>query len=188
MAQNREAPAYQEYPATILAQINFRKMSLQDRGLFCTMRFECWVNMKLPASPEVLAKILGVPFQQVHESLPAVMPYFKVVDDLLICPELEDYRTHLAERRIKQSEGGKLGSAKTNRDRKCNSQNGTHNDSSSSQVTRRGNHEPLDKSKAKNQSQNQSTAGGGIRDKFVDDYEAAENCSPDEYLKASKGR
>lgn len=123
MAQNRDAPAYQEYAASILAQIAFRTMTLQDRGLFCTMRFECWVNIRLPAKEELLAKILGISLQEVTESLPAVMPFFVKIDGYLICPELEDYRAHLAERKLKQSEGGKLGSEKTNKDRKVKANN-----------------------------------------------------------------
>ncbi|MDD2775937.1 MAG: hypothetical protein PHU06_08275 [Gallionella sp.] len=38
MTQNREPPAYQEYAATMLANKNFRLMSLEERGLFFTMR------------------------------------------------------------------------------------------------------------------------------------------------------
>lgn len=56
MSQNRDAPAYQEYAATILAQLSFRTMTLQERGLLYTMRLECWVNMRLPQNtPKVPA-------------------------------------------------------------------------------------------------------------------------------------
>ena len=48
--QNRKPPAYQEYAATILAQLPFRAMNLQDRGLLFTMRLECWVNTRLPSN------------------------------------------------------------------------------------------------------------------------------------------
>ncbi len=57
MSQNRKAPAYQEYAATIMAQLSFRTMSLQDRGLLYTMRLECWVNMRLPNNHNDLAKV-----------------------------------------------------------------------------------------------------------------------------------
>lgn len=114
MSQNRRPPAYQEYPAEILARLPFRVMSLQDRGLFCTMRFECWVNSQLPKHPDLLAKVLGLPADQVSTSLPAVMPFFEIAGDSIICPELENYRKHLEDRNQKLSDAGKKGAAKTN--------------------------------------------------------------------------
>ncbi len=101
MAQNRKAPAYQEYAATILAQLSFRTMSLQDRGLLYTMRLECWVNMCLPNNHIELAKVLGVPAAEVMTSLPAVMPFFEIAGNFIISPELEDYRIHLENRKLK---------------------------------------------------------------------------------------
>lgn len=77
MSQNRDAPAYQEYAAAILAQLPFRTMSLQEKGLFITMRLECWVNKQIPKSPELIAKAFGLPVEEVADSLPAVMPFFK---------------------------------------------------------------------------------------------------------------
>ncbi len=103
MSQNRKAPAYQEYAANILAQLPFRTISLQDRGLLWTMRMECWVNKQLPNNPNVIAKALGLPVDEVVSSLPAVMPFFKIEGDFIICPELEDYRVHINERKQKQS-------------------------------------------------------------------------------------
>jgi hypothetical protein len=41
MAQHREAPAFQEYPASIMARIEYRAMTLEGRGLFITLRYEC---------------------------------------------------------------------------------------------------------------------------------------------------
>ncbi|MBL0011274.1 MAG: hypothetical protein IPP22_10290 [Nitrosomonas sp.] len=117
MSQNRKAPAYQEYAATIMAQLSFRTMSLQDRGLLYTMRLECWVNMRLPNNHNDLAKVLGVPAAEVMASLPAVIPFFEIVGDFIISPELEDYRIHLVERKLKQSQGGKRGSVITNNKR-----------------------------------------------------------------------
>lgn len=115
MAQNRDAPAYQEYAAAMLAQIPFRTMKPQDRGLLFTMRLECWVNVRLPNNRIALATVLGMPVNEVAESLPAVMPFFEVVDGFIVSPELDNYRAHLADRKNKQSKGGKLGSAITNR-------------------------------------------------------------------------
>ena len=155
MSQNRKAPAYQEYAANILAQLPFRTISLQDRGLLWTMRMECWVNKQLPNNPDVIAKMLGLPFNEVVSSLPAIMSFFKIEGDFIICPELEDYRIHLNARKIKQSKGGKIGSAITNKKRNKSiktedneqSSNSTTNSSSdlqvSRQVPRRGSDESL---------------------------------------------
>jgi len=38
MSQNRDAPAYEGYAATIMAQLPFRTMTLQDHG----HRPSCW--------------------------------------------------------------------------------------------------------------------------------------------------
>lgn len=114
MAQNRPPPAYMEYAAAMLANVQYRTMSLEERGLLDTMRRECWVNRSLPNSPAVLARVLGLDTQQIEDALPCVMPFFQVTDSKIICPELEDYRAHLTAIREKQSEGGKRGAGITN--------------------------------------------------------------------------
>ena len=45
-------------------------------------------------------------------SLPAVMSFFKLKGDFIICLELEDYRVHIDERKRKQSQGGINSSSK----------------------------------------------------------------------------
>ena len=170
--QNREAPAYQEYAATILARLEFRQMTQVERGLFVTMRFECWVNHKLPSRPTSLAKILGLAEQDVAHALPAVMPFFEVQGDLIICPELEDYRQHLNERRQKQSAGGVKGATVTNTGRKRTSANeptGASNTTTNPQPTQRGNVESLVQQSPAKQSQTQSLKKG-IDDLWVAEY------------------
>lgn len=199
MAQNRKAPAYQEYAATILAQIPFRTMTLQDRGLLYTMRLECWVNMRLPNNHNDLAKVLGVPVAEVMTSLPAVMPFFAIDDDFIISHELEDYRKHLADRKLKQSQGGKNGSTITNSKRSCAakvrdedssstlSSNLPTNSTTTSQVPRQGEFESSVQSNTEKPSQTQFIKKAVINDLFVRDYEAAEQCTADDYAKASEG-
>ena len=75
------------------------------------------VNKQLPNDPVMLAKALGLPIDEVKASLPAVMHFFKIEGEFIICPELEDYRAHLDERKHKQSQGGKAGSTITNEKR-----------------------------------------------------------------------
>ncbi|ALQ51858.1 hypothetical protein [Nitrosomonas ureae] len=183
MSQNRKPPAYMEYAATVLAQIPFRSMSLQERGLFYTMRLECWVNKNLPSDPLTMSKILGLSADEVAISLPAVMKFFKIEGDFIICPELEDYRSHLEERKHKQSQGGKTGSAITNKKRKVakeianeeSSNNPSSTLSSNSQVPRRGSDESLVKSSTVKLSQVQSIKEKDSSvDSFIKDYEEYE--------------
>lgn len=190
MGQNRSAPAYQEYAAALLAQLPFRTMTLQDRGLLYTMRLECWVNVRLPQSQTDLAKVLGLPVAEVAKSLAAVMPYFQIVDGFVVSPELENYRAHLADRKSKQSKGGKIGSAITNRKRDHAAKHVTDEVSSTtpstSRLTRRGGRVSLVQSSTKKPSPKQSS--GSVVDPFVSEYEAAERCSADAYAQASGGR
>jgi len=181
--QNRKPPAYQEYAATILAELPFRKMSLEERGLFCTLRYECWVNIRMPSNHDELAKVLRLPVEEVDKLLDAVMPFFALQDGFIICPELEDYRTHLEDRRKKQSQGGKIGSAITNRNRHPKTKN---NDiTSNSRLPRQGSNESLVQSSTEKLSQTQPIKKEvvPIDDPWVKEYENYQN----EYEKASKG-
>lgn len=185
MSQNRDAPAYQEYAAALLARLPFRTMTLQDRGLLYTMRLECWVNVRLPNDHNSLAKVLGLPVNEVAESLAAVMPFFEVIGNFIISPELENYRAHLAERKIKQSQGGKLGSAITNRKRNNQAETNSEDVSSHSRVARRDTRVSLVQPTTKQPSQNQSSEKAV--DPFISEYEAAERVSAGDYAKASRG-
>ena len=191
MSQNRDAPAYQEYAATILAQLPFRTMSLQDRGLLYTMKLECWVNVRLPHNHSDLAKVLGLSIAEVAGALAAVMPFFEIVDGFIISPELENYRAHLADRKSKQSHGGKRGSAitngKRNRPAKAGDVDVTSTPSSTSRLPRRGGGESSVQSSTEKPSQNQPSERGVITDTFIAEYEAAESCTADAYARASGG-
>ena len=123
MTQNRKPPAYQEYAATILADRNFRLMTLAERGLFFSMRLECWQNNAVPAIENDLAKYLGSELSETQQAFTTrVKSFFTLNDGWFCCPELDDYRQHLDERKTKQSEGGKRGAAivngKSNKPRK----------------------------------------------------------------------
>lgn len=192
MSQNREPPAFQEYAATMLSKLSFRTMTLQDRGLLYTMRLECWVNKQLPSNHHDLAKVLGQPVEEVITSLTAVMEFFELTGDSIVCPELENYHAHLAERKLKQSQGGKRGSAITNskRNRKVHADNPgdlSSNSSTTPQVSRQGAIESSVQSNTAKPSQTQFSKKSVVDDPFVRDYEAGEQCTADEYHKASKG-
>ena len=112
MAQNRAAPAYQEYAAAMMTRFEYRTLTLAQRGLLYSMRLECWVNQFLPESPEILARILGFDPAEVAAELPYVMSFFDVQNGRITSPELESYRAHLDGIRERQSDGGKATAAK----------------------------------------------------------------------------
>jgi uncharacterized protein YdaU (DUF1376 family) len=114
VSKKRDAPAYQEYAANVMARHDYRAMSLAERGLLYTLRNECWVNRQVPADTRILARILGYEQAEVEAALPAVMPFFAKADGHIVCPELDDYREALVQRRELQSQGGKQGAARTN--------------------------------------------------------------------------
>ncbi|MBK7674395.1 MAG: hypothetical protein IPJ27_06270 [Candidatus Accumulibacter sp.] len=108
----RKPPAYQEYAATMLADSRYRLMSLAERGLLDTLKRECWVNVGVPANPAKLAKMLSFEAAEIDAALPAVMQFFAIVGDRIICPELEDLRATYADRRERQAAGGKRSAEK----------------------------------------------------------------------------
>lgn len=110
--QNRDAPAYQEYAASMMAKLEYRAMSLAERGLLYTMRQECWVNDRLPADPTRLAKVLGCDAMEVARALPALRTFFVEQDGFFRSPELDDYRLHLADSKKRMSDGGKKSASK----------------------------------------------------------------------------
>lgn len=116
--QNRPPPAFQEFAASMMARTDYRLLNLAQRGLLYALRLECWVNHRMPADPAKLARVLGLDAAEVAAALPSLEAFFDVADGDLTCPELDDYRAHLDERRARQSEGGKRGAARTNADRK----------------------------------------------------------------------
>jgi len=171
MTQNRNAPAYQEYAATMLSNKHYRFMSLAERGLLYAMRLECWENQDLPIKTLELAKYLGVQESELNSAFTErVKTFFKIENDKLTCPELDNYRQHLNDIKTKQSEGGKKGAAKTNAKFKG---------ASDSQVSRQGTRESLVKSSQDKLSKTQSLDSGDIsndvNDEWVNDYDRAAN-------------
>ena len=171
MTQNRKAPAYQEYAATMLSNKHYRLMNLAERGLLFALRLECWENQELPANVNELAKYLGVQPSEISNAFTErVKAFYKVEVDKLTCPELDDYRQHLNDRKAKQSEGGKRGAAKTN---------AKFNDSGNPQPTRQGSRESLVKHSLDKQSKTQSLENGHIstpiNDEWVNEYDSVSN-------------
>jgi uncharacterized protein YdaU (DUF1376 family) len=106
----RRPPAFQFYPSNVMSSIQYRTMSLSERGLMMSMQCECWVNDSVPSDAALLAKILSYTEEEVRNALtPNVMQFFFREEDKIICPELIAYRQKLDEAKRKQSEGGKEG-------------------------------------------------------------------------------
>ncbi len=179
MAQNRPPPAFQEYAANMIASVQYRTLSLPERGLLYSMRLECWVNQALPEKVELLAKVLGYSCEEVRQALPAIMPFFAVRGAVIVSPELEDYRAHLAGIRDKQSSGGKRGAAKTNEKRKGADDSpampNADKHAGDSQLTRASTRESLAKPSSDQPSKAQPVKEGGIHDDWLGDYDAASN-------------
>jgi uncharacterized protein YdaU (DUF1376 family) len=161
----------------MLANVQYRTMSLQERGLLYSLRLECWVNQSMPADPATLARVLGLGTDMVKEALPLVMPFFRLEGGQIVCPELEDYRSHLNETRAKQSEGGKLGAAITNGTRnkpKTRKNKGSESTPTGTpQDDSRVNFESLVQPSTAQPSKTQSFSNVGIHDPWVDEYERA---------------
>lgn len=150
----------------MMARTGYRAMSLGARGLLYTLRLECWVNGELPASPELLARVLGFPPDQIVGALSELRAFFTFDGGMIRCPELDDYRAHLEERREKQSKGGRAGAAKTNSVR---SGSRTGNPTGKPRAPR----ESLVQNSQVQNSKDQRSNVSDLRDPWVGDYERA---------------
>ncbi len=172
MAQSRDAPAYQEYPANVMARIEYRVMTLAQRGLMTTLRHECWVNKQVPAEPRTLARMLGYDVAEIEAALPAVMPFFAVLGGRITCPELDAYRAHLEGIRERQSQGGKQGAAKTNeRHQRPGPKGGSGDPPSDPRLTR----ESLVQLSSVQPNSIQVLSEAPVSDEWVTDYDKASN-------------
>jgi uncharacterized protein YdaU (DUF1376 family) len=183
--QGRKPPSFQEYAAAMMANINWRLMSLAERGLFQTMRYECWENGCVPADPAMLARIISQPEDEVRAALPAVMPFFESREGILTCTELEKYRAYRTAIREAQSAGGKASADSKKSTTKTPKPKGQKDSASNLQATSKSPASNLqvcrqEQTRPEQQSQNQSVEKGVDPEPWVSDY--------DEYEKASNGQ
>jgi hypothetical protein len=112
----RKPPAYLEYAADILSNLQWRMMSFSERGLWDTLRKECWVNGRVPSDPRELSLLLNKSVEEVSKTLtPRVLAEFEAADGSLTCPELDAYRREQMLRRERMSSGGRTGGKATQR-------------------------------------------------------------------------
>lgn len=184
-SQGRDAPAYQEFAASMMARMSYRQMSLAERGLLYTLRNECWVNRKLPSDPATLARVLGYAVDDIRSAFPRVMEFFEVQGNELVCPELEKYRHYQDARRLRMSEGGKKSAEQRNRAKRHAEEDPTlvstlqppSNRPATDLQALRQDKVSQDKSKA-------VSRGADIQDPWVQEYERA---SANDYARASRG-
>jgi len=199
MAQNLPAPCFQIYAASTLASRPFRQANLAVRGLIHTMELECWVNHRLPHDPADLAKYLGVAANEINAALPAAMELFRIDSEGIFSPRLEDYRLHLDEIRAKQKAGGKKGADITNGKKGRSTKPADieiGGDTANPQVYPQVEARVSSKAKSSTSKQSQTqplekgitpVANSGVHAEWLDEYEAAESCTPEAYAKASGG-
>jgi hypothetical protein len=165
----RKPPAYLEYAADVLSSLQWRMMSFAERGLWDTMRKECWVNGKVPADPVQLSLLLNKPLEEVSQALGAkVLSSFESEGEYLVSPELEAYRRSLKDKRDRMAAGGRIGGLKT--------QKRVHEARASLQSTSEATLKPLsgDKLKRGDVSRKQMSSGGEFlaeHQKWIDAYE-----------------
>jgi hypothetical protein len=108
--QDRRPPAYQEYASDLLSSRPFKRMTLAERGLYYTMKLECWVNGSCTPDINDLAVDLNLDKSEVELHMTnLVKSFFVGYPDKLVIEELEKYKLYLNTRRTQQSEGGKRG-------------------------------------------------------------------------------
>lgn len=186
-SQGRDAPAYQEFAASMMARMSYRQMSLAERGLLYSLRNECWVNRKLPSDPAKLARVLGYEEPEIRSALPGVMEHFELEGDQLVCPELEKYRHYQDVRRQRMSEGGKKSAKQRSRVKPQ-----VENPSSTASTLQAPSKHPARTLQALSQDQTSPakqepvSKEEDIQDPWLQDYEQAE-ASANDYARASRG-
>jgi hypothetical protein len=110
-----EAPAFQYYPKEYLSDAKVRAMSYTERGMYWELVSLLWGEVRLPASPPQLSRILGVPLSVFNKHWPALRPCFRVVEDG--SGDIEHGRLEIERRKQQrfrdgQRESGKRGAAK----------------------------------------------------------------------------
>ena len=178
----RPAPAYQEYASDVLANRSYRGMTLAQRGLWDTIRKECWVNGCVPSSIPELAKYLGLDLIEVSKLMnPTLMSWFKVNNSDLTCPEIDAYRLKLDMQHQSMSTGGRNGGKKAQENRRQKDQG-----------TLKGRVKPLSRDESNREELNSkepSKENIEMREHsgWIDEFQNTKSPSNSTYLMQSKG-
>jgi uncharacterized protein YdaU (DUF1376 family) len=106
-----KAPAFQFYPRDFLSDGRVAGMSLEERGAYITLLCLCWLEHKLPAEPEKLARMVGVPLPAFRKLWAAIHPCFTEVPGGLVQKRLEKERQKQKEYRQRMADRGVAGAA-----------------------------------------------------------------------------
>lgn len=116
MKHRDSPPGYLEYASSFLSNRDFRMMTLAERGLLMTARFEAWVNGSVPAANEELAQYLGISLSEIEVArTDRVERQFSIVGGEIRFADLDAYRDKLTELRAARQGGA----AKTNAKKKA---------------------------------------------------------------------
>lgn len=159
----------------MMARREYRQLSLAERGLLYTMRLECWVNKSTPSDAGQLARMLGYDRAEIESLMPAMLTFFEIVGNDLICPELENYRAYQAARHERMAEGARQTNEKK---RKAKADSPPVTLGVTPPAT------PLRQDKSRPDKSNPVRQGRNISSAWVEDYSASDS---NDYLKASKG-
>ena len=178
----RPAPAYQEYASDILANRSYRAMSMAERGLWDTIRKECWVNGSVPSSIPVLAKYLGIDANHLRELLsPTLISWFNLTNEDLTSPEIDAYRLKIELQRQGMSEGGRNGGRKSQENRR-----------KKDQPTLEGRVKALSRDEKRREELSREEPSKEVinlqdHKTWIDDFDRTKSPSNNSYLKQSKG-
>jgi hypothetical protein len=178
----RPAPAYQEYASDILANRSYRAMSMAERGLWDTIRKECWVNGSVPSSVPVLAKYLGIDATHLQQLLsPTLISWFNITNEDITSPEIDTYRLKIELQRQGMSEGGRNGGRKSQENRR-----------KKDEATLEGRVKPLSRDEKRGEELNRKESSKEViniedHKAWIDDFDRTTPPSSNLYLKQSKG-
>ena len=105
--QGRDAPAFQEYAASLMGSGRYRNLSASECGIFHRMRLACWVDGSVPSDIVKLSRTLSFDLEEVNKALPSLMFWFEIKSGKYVCTELDKYKAVIDWRKGQMSEGGK---------------------------------------------------------------------------------
>lgn len=86
------SPAFSFYPKDWLSDANVKAMTLEAKGAYIELLGVYWLEDGLPAEPERLARLIGVPLARFRRLWPLLEPCFQVVENRLFQKRLERER------------------------------------------------------------------------------------------------
>jgi len=112
-----KSPAFQHYPKDILSDINYQMMSWAERGMYRHLIDLCWMEMSIPADPQLICRILQISLDKDFEqsTWPLLQGCFKQSEQdssRLVHPRLEFERLRQADWKTKCAAGGRASAHK----------------------------------------------------------------------------